>query len=192
MNTITYKDTDRDGSEEMIGYSYYFAPETDQVGYRWKPVDKFMYTWDAAKKKYIQYTYGQDGKRDDLRKPTGTITTAQGVQIINKAVSTLHAGEKRLTGEAFKKRMQFLVTYNLISRAAPDNSGTVNIENVPLFKWDSPASAKTSISFSADKNKATLKQKMRVQEFHSDEWIDYESTAILYKTKYGWKVDQMY
>lgn len=186
-HNVVYKDTDKDGNDEIIGTQVYSAAETDQMGWNWIPLDKSVYAWNAKKGNYVHYTYGQDGKRDDLRKPVRTIDKNAAVTLVNKAYNTVLANE-RSSAESFKKKMQFLFTYNLLESIV-DGKDEIWSDEVALMKFDL---SKSSFALSADKKSADLSQIYPIKNYaDTGKTKNVKLTAGFLVTKYGWKINSL-
>ncbi|GIO29384.1 hypothetical protein J2TS6_05250 [Paenibacillus albilobatus] len=185
-NGITIKDVDNDSNDEIIGYEWYLTEETRHLSHVAAIYDKYVYSWDKKKGKYIKQVYGQDGKRDDLRKPVNTLTKSEAIQLLNKASKTLFSGNPLPRFTEFKEKMQFLLTYNFIYRYNSTNS--IDVYSIPLSEFDMN---KATFKMSPDKQTATVTQKIEIVDADTEEHSFIKITAVLIKTKYGWKIDNV-
>lgn len=183
---ITIKDVDHDSSDEIIGYEWYLTEETRNLSHVAAIYDKYIYTWDKKKGKYIKQVYGQDGKRDDLRKPVNTLTKSEAIQLLNKASKTLFSGNPSPSFTEFKGKMQFLLTYNFIYRYNSTNS--IDVYSIPLSEFDMN---KSTFKMSPDKQTATVTQKTEIVDADTEEHSFINITAVLIRTKYGWKIENV-
>ncbi|MFF2909780.1 hypothetical protein [Paenibacillus sp. NPDC057934] len=191
------KDSDKDGSDEIYGYQYYLAPETQVLNKADGIYDKFVYKWDSSKKKYTKLVYGQDGIREDQRKKVETITSQEALTLLNKARTTQLSIKTPMDLSSFKKKMESLFTYNYLYRLqskglAYTSTGLVVpnyliSDNYSSLVPEFNSKKKATFKLTADKQSATVTQ--TIQEDFEGEVYSTTYKATLLKTKYGWKVE---
>ncbi|WP_411343310.1 hypothetical protein ACE3MZ_16935 [Paenibacillus sp. WLX1005] len=183
---IYIKDSDKDGNDEIHGKEWYLSPETSKLGHAHAIYDKFAYVWSAKQQKYIKYVYGQDGKRDDLRKETPPLTPANAVNLVNTANQALNKSISILTFKQYRQKMQFLFTYNLIYDSY--SIGNIETKNIYIPKFHKN---KVKLISEADQKRVTIFESSTTKDTKTGEIFNYIEYVVVLKTKYGWKIDSI-
>jgi hypothetical protein len=191
--SINFTDKNKDGYQEVVGSVKYNELESEDL-YN-KVYDTVVFQWDSKKKQYIKIVYGQDGKRDDQRKDVGPVTVQQALTVLSKGYSLQQSFSKASDQKSYLIRMAPLFTFNYINgfittlmedsgRYLPEYMMSDDYSSL-MPEFDPKQSA--ILKLSSDKKLATITQTIKVTSEEGTSTV--KAQAVLYKTKYGWKVN---
>ncbi|WP_054941691.1 hypothetical protein [Paenibacillus ihuae] len=185
-------DLNKDGYQEFNALEVDAGIGADRLGYGGAAIP-ITFRWDDTKKRYVQY--GPDGIREDQRKPVGTLTNKQALDILTKAYRVEMSFVNPLSLVKIEADMKPYFSHNFISEFqsslikyskgyVPEYMETDDFSSLfPSYN----TKEKLTLKFNSDKTIATASQDV---EFQGEEGaVSASAITTLVKTKYGWRID---
>ncbi|SEO06115.1 hypothetical protein [Paenibacillus sp. OV219] len=195
-NGVYMKDINGDGYEEFVGLNNEYDLGNEQLSNAEYPVGKVIYKWNVNKLTYVASQYGSDGKLDSTRKPVGSLTSAQALAMLKKAYTMQIGMSGYYEFDTVRAKMKPSFSNNIVSGFIRNGlKYDYGFGYKPIYQtnednvWLLPKFTNAPVQFniSTDKNRIKIVQKQKKE--YSGGSYDRNATAVLVKTKYGWKID---
>ncbi|NGM83390.1 hypothetical protein G5B47_13285 [Paenibacillus sp. 7124] len=185
-------DLNKDGYHEFAALEVESGIGADRLGFS-GAANNITFRWDEAKKKYIQY--GPDGIREDQRKPVGTLTTKQALDILIEAYKVEMSFDKPQSLKKIEAAMKPYFSHNFIYEFQGSLRPSSNGYSPTYMETDDFSSLmpsyntkqKLTLKFNSDKTIAISSQNVEVQG--EEGFVSTTAITTLVKTKYGWRID---